>query len=118
LLSVATWYLVRAGAAGDRPEAASKGATIEGVVEESRPQIRQCWDRALLTRAPRAPSEVHVDVTIAIASSGAIDRVTTTGDPDGYPSLAACIESKIRTWRFPKRPESTTVDVPFEFGGP
>src|SRR5437773_75255 len=88
LLSVATWYLVRTGTgAGGRPEEASKSATIEGVVEESRPQIRECWNRALLTRSPRAPSEVHVDATIVIASSGVIDRVTTTGDPNGYPNL-------------------------------
>src|SRR5206468_1605053 len=103
---------------GGRPEEASKSATIEGVVEESRPQIRECWNRALLTRSPRAPSEVHVDATIVIASSGVIDRVTTTGDPNGYPNLAACVESKIRTWHFPKRPQSTTVDVPFGFGAP
>ena len=118
LLTLVTWYLVRPGAgSGGRPEEAQKSATIEGVVEESRPQIRECWDRALRTRARGAPSEVHVDASIVIAGSGAVERVTTSGDPVGYPNLAACVESKIRRWVFPKRPQSTTVDVPFAFGG-
>jgi hypothetical protein len=119
LLSLGTWYLVRPGAGADgRPEEASRSATIEDVVEESRPQIRECWDRALSTRARGARSEVRVDATIVIATSGAIERITTTGDPEGYPKLAACVESKIQKWRFPKPLQSTTVDVPFVFGGP
>jgi hypothetical protein len=71
-----------------------------------------------LTRARNAPDEARVDATIVVSSSGAIERVTTTGDPDGYSNLAVCVESKIRRWQFPKRPKPTTVDVPFMFGGP
>jgi hypothetical protein len=116
LLSVGTWYLVRPGTgASGRPDEASKSATVEGIVEAFRPQIRECWIKA--SRGHDSKSEVHVDATIEIATSGVVERVTTTGDPDGYPNLAACIESKIRKWSFPKRPEPTTVDVPFAFGG-
>ena len=104
----ATLYILHSRAeTGARPEEPSKGATIESVVEASRPQISDCWNRALLTRARDASREVHVDATIVIASSGAIDRVTTTGDPEGYPGLASCIEAKIRKWHFPQRPQPT-----------
>jgi len=115
----AKWHFDRTGAGADvRPEEASPGDTIESVVEKSRPQLHECWDRAFLTRARDAPSEARVDATIVVSSSGAIDRVTTTGSPKGYPNLAGCIESKIRRWQFPKRPQPTTVDVPFMFGAP
>jgi hypothetical protein len=120
LLCVAAGYIVYTFGARVRPEetSTSRDATIESVIEDSRPQIRDCWNRALLTRAPDARDEVRVDATIVVANTGAIDHVTTTGDPPGYPNLAACVESKIRRWHFPRRPQSTTVDVPFMFGGP
>jgi hypothetical protein len=119
LLTVVTWFLVRPGAgARGRPDEAPKNPTVESVVEESRPQIRECWNRALVTRERGAQNEVHVDATIVIASSGVVERVTTTGDPVGYPNLAICVESTIRRWQFPKSSQTTTVDVPFAFGGP
>lgn len=115
----AKWHFDRAEAeAAVRAAEATRGDTIESVVEKSRPQIHECWDRAFFTRARNAPTEARVDVTIVVSSSGAIDGVTTTGDPVGYPNLAACVESKIRRWQFPKRPKPTTVDVPFMFGSP
>jgi hypothetical protein len=115
----AKWHFDRTGVqAGVQPGEASPGDTVESVVEKSRPQLHECWDRAFLKRARDAPSEARIDATIVVSSSGTIERVTTTGDPVGYPNLAVCVESKIRRWQFPKRPESTTVDVPFMFGGP
>ena len=83
LLSVGTWYLVRPGAgARDRTEEASKSTTIEGVVEESRPQIRECWNRALSTRAPGAFSGATRDPTTPAAIRGEpadVERSVTGG---------------------------------------
>lgn len=115
----AKWHFDQTNArANDRAAEASRGETIESVVEKSRSQIRECWDIALPRRARGAPNEVRIDATIVVSSAGNVDRVTTTGDPPGYPNLAACVESKIRKWQFPRRSVSSTVDVPFMFGGP
>jgi predicted Zn finger-like uncharacterized protein len=92
------------------------GAAISRVVANFTNSVRRgCWDSALASRTPDAPSSARVGVTITIAPSGAVDNVTTTGDPKGYPNLAHCIESKVRGWRFPRSSASTTAQVPFVF---
>ena len=72
-------------------------------------------DSALAARTPDAPSTARVSVTISMNPSGAVDNVTTSGDPKGYPNLAHCIESKVRAWRFPRSGGATTAQVPFVF---
>jgi hypothetical protein len=92
------------------------GNAIQRVVANFSSSVRRgCWDSALAARPPDAPSTARVGVTINIAASGAVDNVTTTGDPKGYPNLAHCIESKVRAWRFPRSSAPTTAQVPFVF---
>ncbi len=76
---------------------------------------RSCWQPALDTRDKSAPSSARVSVTIQVAPSGAVQGVSTTGDPSGYHGLAGCIASRVRGWRFPASSGSTTVKVPFVF---
>lgn len=92
------------------------GNAIQRVVANFSSSVRRgCWDSALASRPPDAPSTARVGVTINIAASGSVDSVTTTGDPKGYPNLAHCIESKVRGWRFPRSSAPTTAQVPFVF---
>jgi predicted Zn finger-like uncharacterized protein len=92
------------------------GTAIQRVVANFTSSVRRgCWDSALASRTPDAPSSARVMVTITIASSGSVDNVTTSGDPKGYPNLAHCIESKVRAWRFPRSSGTTTAQVPFVF---
>lgn len=92
------------------------GASIQRVVANFSPSVRRgCWDQAISSRAPDAPSSARVGVAITISSSGGVDNVTTTGDPKGYPNLAHCIEAKVRAWRFPRSSGTTTANVPFVF---
>ncbi|HEX7669608.1 MAG TPA: GYF domain-containing protein [Polyangiaceae bacterium] len=92
------------------------GASIQRVVANFSPSVRRgCWDQAISSRSPDAPSSARVGVAITISSSGGVDNVTTTGDPKGYPNLAHCIEAKVRAWRFPRSSGTTTANVPFVF---
>jgi hypothetical protein len=92
------------------------GAAISRVVSNFTPSVRRgCWDPALVSRSPDAPSSARVAVAITIAPSGSVENVTTSGDPKGYPNLAHCIESKVRSWKFPRSSGTTTANVPFVF---
>lgn len=92
------------------------GTSIQRTVANYIPGVRRgCWETALSSRAADAPTSARVGATITISPSGSVDSVTTTGDPKGYPSLARCIESKVRTWRFPRSSSQTTANVPFVF---
>src|SRR5262249_6669817 len=90
-----------AGAPG--PGGQLDGTSIQRTVANYIPGVRRgCWETALSSRSADAPTSARVGATITISPSGGVDSVTTTGDPKGYPSLARCIESKVRTWRFPR----------------
>ncbi|MBM4363143.1 MAG: AgmX/PglI C-terminal domain-containing protein, partial [Deltaproteobacteria bacterium] len=92
------------------------GAAISRVISNFTPSVRRgCWQPALEARTADAPSSARVELTITVAPSGAVENVRSSGDPRGYPRLAACIESKVRSWKFPRSGGSTTVKVPFVF---
>jgi TonB family protein len=76
---------------------------------------RSCWQPALDSRDPNAPTSARVVVTITVAGSGSVQNVSTSGDPRGYPGLANCIAGRVRGWQFPPSSGSTTVNVPFVF---
>ncbi len=76
---------------------------------------RSCWQPALDTRDSNAPTSARVAVTITVAGSGAVQSVSTSGDPHGYRGLASCIARRVRTWQFPASSGTTTVNVPFVF---
>jgi predicted Zn finger-like uncharacterized protein len=76
---------------------------------------RSCWQPALDTRAPDAPSSARVSVAITVSPSGSVSGATTSGDPKGYRGLASCIAGRVRGWQFPASSDTTTVNVPFYF---
>lgn len=89
---------------------------IEGTVARYKASVkRSCWQPALDARDPSAPTSARVNVTIAVAPSGAVQNVTTSGDPKGYAGLSSCIAGRVRGWQFPSSGSSTTVNVPFVF---
>jgi hypothetical protein len=101
---------------GNAPGGQLDGTSIQRTVANYSPGVRRgCWETALSARAADAPTSARVGVTITIAGSGNVENVTTTGDPKGYPNLSRCIESKVRTWRFPRSSGTTTANVPFVF---
>jgi hypothetical protein len=76
---------------------------------------RSCWQPALDSRDPTAPTSARVVVTITVAPSGNVQNVTTSGEPRGYPGLASCIAGRVRGWQFPPSSGTTTANVPFVF---
>lgn len=91
-------------------------ATLQKNVSRYTPSVRRsCWQPALDSRAPDAPTVARVSVKIDIAPSGNVSGVSSSGDPRGYRGLANCIESRVRNWTFPPSSGPTTVNVPFVF---
>jgi hypothetical protein len=76
---------------------------------------RSCWQPALDSRDPSAPTSARVSVTITVGPSGSVQNVTTSGEPRGYPGLASCIAGRVRNWQFPASGGTTTANVPFVF---
>ena len=91
-------------------------STLQKNVARYTPSVkRSCWQPALDSRAPDAPTSARVSVKIDIAPSGNVSSVSSSGDPRGYRGLASCIESRVRNWTFPPSSGATTVNVPFVF---
>jgi hypothetical protein len=76
---------------------------------------RSCWQPALDSRDPSAPTSARVVVTITVGPSGSVQNVSTSGEPRGYPGLASCIAGRVRSWQFPATGGTTTANVPFVF---
>jgi hypothetical protein len=92
------------------------GGTIQKTVSRYTGSVkRRCWQPALDTRSKDAPTSARVSATITVGPSGAVQNVTTSGDPNGYRGLAPCIAGSIRGWQFPASGGTTTVNVPFVF---
>jgi predicted Zn finger-like uncharacterized protein len=87
---------------------------VERVVQQHRAFVkRQCWESALATRPPNAPSSARVAVSMSVASDGRVQNVTATGG-DGYPGLSSCVQNQVKTWTFPPS-DGSNVTVPFVF---
>jgi predicted Zn finger-like uncharacterized protein len=68
---------------------------------------RSCWERSS-TNKPA----VNISVTLTIGNDGVPQSASASGDD---PSVAKCIESDIRGWRFPAMGCSQTTSIPFKF---
>jgi len=75
----------------------------------------RCWQRALDLGGPSAPRTARVSVKVLVAPNGTVSRVTSNGNPTGYPALPRCITSQVKQWKFVTATGQTEVDVPFVF---
>jgi hypothetical protein len=83
-------------------------ALIRRVVAAHRLGIkRTCWDQ----RADHAPS-VNVTVTATIGMDG---RVLSSSSSGTDAAVGKCMETQVKTWRFPAARGTTTVHIPFAF---
>ena len=104
------------GNSGASAGQALDSATLQKTVSKYTASVkRSCWQPALDSRAPDAPTGARVAVKIDIAPGGNVSGVSSSGDPRGYRGLATCIESRVRNWSFPPSSGATTVNVPFVF---
>ena len=84
---------------------------IRGVIHRNLPEVRGCYERALMAR-PVLHGTLAVHFTIDHA--GAVTQAEVSRDELGRPDLAACILAAVRTWTFPAAPHGTiSVTYPF-----
>lgn len=88
---------------------------IERVVNANRVSVkRRCWEPALRTKDPNAPNSAKVNVSITVAPSGNVSSASASGG-GGYPELAGCVASRVKTWKFPPSGGTSRANIPFAF---
>lgn len=101
--------------AGNQSLPALEQSDIQRVVSQNVGFVRrQCWEPALASRSPNAPSSAKVTVAIAIGADGSVQSANASGG-GGYPDLASCVASRVRGWRFPPSSGTSNASVPFVF---
>lgn len=89
---------------------------ISPVIVAAAPQVKKrCWQVALDTRAPDAPTSARVVLQATIEPSGKVTAVRTDEAPASYPQLAECVAGVVRTLTFHPASRATTVNIPFVF---
>jgi hypothetical protein len=84
-------------------------ASVERVVAGHRAGVkRTCWERG----GADQKSGVNVTVTANVAPDGSVSSTSSSGDD---PVVAKCIESQVKSWRFPAPGATTTLNIPFKF---
>jgi hypothetical protein len=91
------------------------GEQISAVVNGGRNALkRACWEPALAARPANGPSSARVVVNMMIGPDGRVQSANATGG-DGFPSLASCIGSRVRSWSFPQSQTTTQTAPAFNF---
>lgn len=91
------------------------GDQIGAVVNGGRNALkRACWEPALAARGANGPSTARISVAMTIGTDGKVQSANATGG-DGFPSLASCIGSRVRSWSFPQSGSVTQTTPVFNF---
>jgi hypothetical protein len=89
---------------------------ISPVIAAAAPRVKaKCWQASLDNRGPDAPLTARVLVQAEIEPSGAVASARTDDAPAGYPELADCVLTIVRTLTFHRASASTNVNIPFVF---
>jgi outer membrane biosynthesis protein TonB len=93
---------------------ARKQTTIARAVEDGRPSLATCYQRALV----KDDSLVHgkVTVRVAIAASGRVERVRVAG-PAPFRAIQPCLATAIAKWDFPSAPAAYATEFPLVMQG-
>ncbi len=86
-------------------------AAVHSTVTVNKPRLQRCYERAV--RGQQSPPSVRLDVTVTVASSGRVKKVSAEGSGPG--GLAECVEASVRRWRFPASSEGGPARFPIVF---
>ena len=87
---------------------------ISSVVAAAASRVKQeCWQPALDTRTPQAPTTVRVFARTQIDPSGDVVSVDMQGAPEAYPGLADCVANVVRSLKFERALRTTSANIPF-----
>ena len=100
--------------ADERAAAARRRAAIGRAVEDGRPGLAACYQRALV----KDDSLVHgkVTVRVSIAPSGRVEAVRVDG-PEEFRAMQPCLETAIGKWDFPAAPAAYAAEFPLVMQG-
>lgn len=85
---------------------------VGAVIHNHLGEIRYCYDAAML-RQPKIEGKIVVKFTIA--PNGAVKNTVVESSSITEPSLAACIEGRLKKWIFPKPKSGASVIVSYPF---
>jgi len=87
------------------------GDGVRATVTANKPRLQRCYERAI--RGQQSPPTVRLDISVMVASSGRVKRVSSEGSGPG--GLAECVEASVRRWRFPASAEGGPAMFPVVF---
>ena len=98
----------------DGAASARRQAAIARAIDDGRPGLTACYQRALV----RDDSLVHGKVTVraSIAPSGRVDSVNVVG-PAAFRAMQPCLQTAISSWDFPAAPEAYAAEFPLVLRG-
>jgi serine/threonine-protein kinase len=103
----------------DEPGAVASGldaSAVRRTVRRYNPAVQQnCWEPALMARAPGVPPYARLTASIEVEPSGRTRSVSISDAPRDYPGLGRCVEALVRGWAFPPAATSTVTNVSLTF---
>jgi TonB family protein len=84
---------------------------IEGTINGHMPEVRSCYDDALLKKADL---EGVVTMDITVGTSGAVIGTKIASTTANFPSVESCINEHVKKWTFPK-PQGGNVVISYPF---
>jgi hypothetical protein len=104
-----------AAAEDDEPAmSARKQAGIARVVEEGRPALAACYQRALVRNEKLVNG--NLKVRLSVAPSGRVNTVNVSGPPS-FHALDPCLKAAVSKWTFPSAATSYHAEFPLELRG-
>jgi hypothetical protein len=104
-----------AAPAADEPAmSARKQAGIARVVEEGRPALAACYQRALVRNEKLVNG--NLKVRLSVAPSGRVNTVNVSGPPS-FHALDPCLKAAVSKWTFPSAATSYQAEFPLELRG-
>ena len=104
-----------APAVDDEPAlSARKQSDIARVVEDGRPALTACYQRALVRDETLVNGNLKVRATVA--PSGRVGTVNISGPPS-FHALDPCLKAAVSKWTFPTAPAPYQAEFPLELRG-
>jgi outer membrane biosynthesis protein TonB len=104
-----------AAAADDEPAmSARKQAGLARVVEDGRPALAACYQRALVRDEKLVNG--NLKVRLSVAPSGRVNTVNVSG-PASFRALDPCLKAAVSKWTFPSAATSYQAEFPLELRG-
>ena len=102
-------------AAAEEPAlSARKQSEIARAIEDGRPALTACYQRALVRDETLVNG--NLKVRLSVAASGRVDTVNVSGPPS-FHALDPCLKTAVSKWTFPTAPAPYQAEFPLELRG-